>query len=151
MEDRHAIVGVSLAGMASMALVGLFQIGIGRRPESPRSRPHFDTANSEEAHCYGTPEARLSFQTASLALAAAGPPQRYTERAWLSVIASVLSGAQAAVGAKYLFYQVPYVDRPWCPYCIPDALTHLTTSALIFIESVEALEGNALNERGGRS
>jgi uncharacterized membrane protein len=53
--------------------------------------------------------------------------------------ATVLSGAQAAVAAKYLFYQMPYVDRAWCPYCIVHALTHFATFALTLPETTEAL------------
>jgi uncharacterized membrane protein len=146
MSYRRAIVGVSLVGMASMALVSLFQTGIVRRlPDPPTRRPHFDTVkvnSSKEAYSYGMPDGPLTlgFHAANLALAAAGPPERYRERPWLPLTAAVLSGAQAAVAAKYLFYQMPYVDRAWCPYCVVDALTHFATFALTLPEAAKSIE-----------
>jgi len=38
--------------------------------------------------------------------------------------APLVAGAQATIAAKYLFYQMPKVDKAWCPYCIADAVTH---------------------------
>ncbi|MFC1457952.1 vitamin K epoxide reductase family protein [Microvirga arabica] len=147
MKYRRAIVGVSLIGMASMACVTLFQTGIVKRlPDPPTRRPRFDTEkvnSSEEAYSYGMPDGPLTLgmHAANLTLAAAGPPERYKDRPWLPVLATVSSGAQAAVAAKYLFYQMPYVDKAWCPYCVVDTLTHFATFALTLPETVRAVSG----------
>lgn len=149
MSYRRAIVGVSLLGIASMALVSLFQTGIVKRlPDPPTRRPRFDTEkvnSSEEAYGYGMPDGplTLALHAANLAVAAAGPPERYRYRPWLPITATVVSGAQAAVAAKYLFYQMPYVNRAWCPYCVVDALTHFATFALTLPETARAIENRA--------
>jgi uncharacterized membrane protein len=127
-----------------MGVVSLLQTGVVRRlPDPPTRRPHFDTEKvnfSDEAFSYGMPDGPLTvaMHSANLAIAAAGPPDRYKDRPWLSVMAAILSGAQAAVAAKYLFYQMPKVDRAWCPYCIVDALTHFATFALTLPELAKA-------------
>lgn len=43
------------------------------------------------------------------------------------------------MAAKYLFYDMPYVDEAWCPYCIADALTHFTTFGLTLPEAIAAV------------
>ena len=42
------------------------------------------------------------------------------------------------MAAKYLFYQMPRVDRAWCPYCIVDALVHFANLGLVLPEAAEA-------------
>lgn len=144
MDYRRAIVGVSLAGIASMAAVSLLQMGIVRHlPDPPTRRPHFhsDKVNSsEEAYSYGMPDGPLAvaMHAVNLVLAAAGPPDRHRQRPWLPIAAGFAAAAQAAVAAKYLFYQMPKVDKAWCPYCIVDALTHFATFALTLPEARKA-------------
>lgn len=132
MRRRRAIVGVSLVGIAAMAVVSLLQTGIVRHLADPpmrRPRFHSDKVNtSREAYGYGMPDGplTLALHGANLALAAAGPPDRARRRPYLPMLAVLASGAQAAVAAKYLFYTMPYVDRAWCPYCVVDALTRIS-------------------------
>lgn len=147
MRYRRAVVGASLVGMASMAAVVLLQTGIVRRlPDPPTRRPRFDTEKvnaSKEAFSYGMPDGpiTLSMHACNLALAAAGPPDRWRERPFLPVAASAFAGAQAAVAAKYLFHQMPYVDERWCPYCVVDALAHMATFGLTLPEALRAVRG----------
>lgn len=145
MKRRRAIVAASLTGMASMGVVALLQMGILRRlPDPPVDKPHFDTVKvntSEEAFGYGMPDAPLvlAAHAANIAIAAAGPPDRMEKRPWLPLLAAALAFPQAAVAAKYLFHQMPKVDKAWCPYCVLDALTHFATVALVLPESFKAL------------
>jgi uncharacterized membrane protein len=145
MSARRAIVGVSLVGIASMAIVSLYQMGAARHlPDPPVRRPHFhsDKVNaSTEAFGYGMPDGPLTIgaHAANIMLAAAGPDDRSRQRPWLPLLASLLSGLQAAVAAKYLFYTMPKVDKAWCPYCIADALTHFATFALTLPEAQKAI------------
>jgi uncharacterized membrane protein len=145
MTYRRAIVGASLIGIASMAIVSLLQTGIARHlPDPPTRRPHFhsDKVNSsKEAYSYGMPDGPLAIamHAVNLVLATAGPPDRHKRRPWISLAAGLASGAQAAVAAKYLFYQMPKVDKAWCPYCIVDALTHFATFALTLPEAGKAM------------
>jgi uncharacterized membrane protein len=144
MKRRRAIVGLSLAGMAAMSLVSLLQMGLVRRlPDPPVKRPHFDTLKvnlSAEAFGYGMPDGPLVMAThaATLALAAAGPPDRAERRPWLPLAMAALALPQAAVAAKYLFHQMPKVDKAWCPYCVVDALTHFAVLALALPEAARA-------------
>lgn len=147
MAYRRAIVATSLVGMASMAFVTLLQTGLVRRlPEPSTRRPRFDTTQintSREAFSYGMPDGplTLSMHAANLSLAAAGPPERWRDRPWLPIAASAFAGAQAGVAMKYLFYQMPVVDRAWCPYCVVDALAHFGSFALTVPEAMRALRG----------
>lgn len=148
MRRRRAIVGASLVGMASMAAVALFQTGLVRRlPDPPTRRPRFDTAKvntSEEAYSYGMPDGpiTLGMHAANLALAAAGPPERWHDRPAIPVVACAFAGAQAVVAAKYLFHQMPYVDERWCPYCVVGALAHMATFGLTLPEALRAVRGD---------
>lgn len=148
MARRRAIVAVSLVGMASMAFVSLLQTGVVKKlPDPPTEWPNFDTKkvnSSKEAYSYGMPDGPLTLglHAANLAIASAGPPDRYMDRAWLPVTATIVSGAQATIAAKYLFYQMPYVDKAWCPYCVVDALMHFATFALTLPESARAVRGS---------
>ncbi|MFN3944316.1 MAG: vitamin K epoxide reductase family protein [Allosphingosinicella sp.] len=145
MRYRRAIVGVSLVGMAAMGVVTLLQTGILKHLPDPKTKtPHFDTDKvntSEEAFSYGMPDAPLTLiaHSAAIALAAAGPADRGERRPWLPVLASLLSLPQAAIAAKYLFHQMPKVDRAWCPWCVVDALTHFAAFALTLPEARKAL------------
>lgn len=146
MRLRRATVAVSLAGIASMGIVALYQTGVIRHlPDPPTRWPHFhsDKVNaSEEAFGYGMPDGPITLvaHTVNLALAAAGPPGRARTRPWLPLLAAAVSAPQAAVAAKYLFHQMPYVDEAWCPYCVTDALMHFATLGLVAPEALHALE-----------
>jgi uncharacterized membrane protein len=146
MKLRRAILGVSLIGIASMAAVSLFQTGtIKHLPDPKVRRPNFNSDkvnSSSEAYGYGMPDGPLTLaaHATNIALAAAGPPDRYRDRPWIPLMATGLAGAQAAVAAKYLFYTMPYVDKAWCPYCVTDALTHFATFALTLPEAGRALQ-----------
>ena len=145
MRYRRGIAAASLIGMAAMGIVTLLQTGIVRRlPDPPTGTPDFDTEKvntGREAYSYGMPDGPLVLVThaASVALAAAGPPDRYERRPWLPVVAALWALPQAIVAAKYLFYQMPKVDKAWCPYCVIDALSHFATVALTLPEAARAL------------
>lgn len=145
MRLRRATATVSLLGMASMAIVTLYQTGrIRHLPDPPTRWPHFhsDKVNaSKEAFGYGMPDGPITLlaHAVNLAIAAAGPPDRARSRPWLPLLAAALAAPQAAVAAKYLFHQMPYVDKAWCPYCVLDALAHFATFGLVLPETVEAV------------
>lgn len=147
MKRRRAIIAASMVGGVAMGFVSLLQTGMVRHlPDPPTRRPHFDTDkvnSSREAYGYGMPDGplTLALHSANLALAAAGPPDRAEHRPWLPILAAVVSGAQAAVAAKYLFYTMPKVDKAWCPYCVTDATTHFATFAFTLPEALRAVRG----------
>lgn len=145
MAYRRGVVMVSLLGIASMGLVSLFQTGtIKRLPDPPVRKPHFDSEKdngSDEAYSYGMPDAPLTvvMQALNLAIASAGPAGRVQNRPWLAFLATATASVQTAMAAKYLFYQMPKVDKAWCPYCVFDALTHFATLALTLPETRKAV------------
>lgn len=146
MRRRRAIIGASMIGSIAMGVVSLLQMGVVKHlPDPPTRKPHFDTDkvnSSDEAYGYGMPDGplTLALHSLNLALAAAGPPDRAELRPFLPIAASLLSGAQAAVAAKYLFYTMPRVDKAWCPYCVVDAATHFATFALTLPEALRSLK-----------
>ena len=149
MKYRRAIIGVSLLGIGAMGIVSLLQTGIVKHlPDPPVKKPNFDSDkvnSSEEAYSYGMPDAPLTIaaHATTLAIAAVGPPDRYKNRPWLPLVASAVALPQAAIAAKYLFYQMPKVDKAWCPYCVVDALMHFATVALTIPEALRALGVNS--------
>lgn len=143
MRLRRAMVGTALVGIASMGVVTLYQTGLLRHlPDPRRGNFHSDKVNtSDEAFSYGMPDAPLAItaHAVSLALAAAGPADRSVRAPWVPLAQTALSLGTAAVAARYLFYQMPKVDRAWCPYCIVDALTHFAALAFSLPEAVRTL------------
>ena len=143
MALRRGIIGASLVGIGCMALTTLLQTGVVRRlPDPPIGG--FDTKkvnSSDEAYSYGGPDSPINITThgVNMILAAMGGPDRAQRHPWLPIMAMMAAGAQAAVAAKYLFHQMPKVDRAWCPYCILDALTHFATFALTLREAGQVL------------
>jgi len=149
MRRRKAIVAANLIGLASMGLVSLLQMGMVRRLPEPRVRMFglpMKTKKvnfSDAAFGYGAPDGAINLvaHSTNIALAAAGDADRARSRPWIPIVLAIGSGAQAGVAAKYLFHQMPKVDRAWCPYCVVDAVTHMTTFALALPEAVKALRG----------
>lgn len=149
MNYRRGITIVSLVGVAAMGIVSLLQMGIVKHlPDPPVDEPHFDSDkvnSTKEAYSYGMPDGPLTIaaHATTIAIAAAGPPDRYKNRPWLPLLATAIALPQAAIAAKYLFYQMPKVDKAWCPYCVTDALMHFATVALTIPESIRALDNLA--------
>lgn len=153
MQLRRGAVAVSLLGIAMMTATTLLQAGIIRRlPDPPIDG--FDTKKvntSDEAYSYGGPDSPINvlMHAANLVLATTGHADRARRHPWLPLLAAAVELPQSVVAAKYLFYQMPKVDRRWCPYCIVDALTHFATLALVLPEAVKA--GRNLWGRRGRA
>lgn len=145
MKLRRAVICTSLLGMASMAAVTLYQTGIVRRlPDLPQ--PRFSTSkvnDSDTAWGYGIPDGTLTLlaHAVNIVFAAAGGASRGRTRPALPVLATATAGVQALVAAKYLFYQMPRVEKVWCPYCIVDAVAHLAAFGLTLPETVGAATG----------
>lgn len=142
MRLRRATAGVSLLGIATMAATTVLQMGMVRRlPDPPVGK--FDTVKvntSDEAYSYGGPDSPINIlmHAINLVLASSGPPDRAETHPWLPVLAAAMETPQTAVAAKYLFYQMPKVDKAWCPYCILDALAHFATLGLVLPEAIRA-------------
>ena len=144
MRRRRAAVIASLIGIGAMSLTTLLQAGVVRRlPDPPIPRFRTKRVNiSDEAFSYGGPDSPVVIlaHAVNLLLATTGGADRARKHPWLPLLAATLAGGQATVAAKYLFYQMPYVDEAYCPYCIVDAFSHFATLGLVLPEAVEAAE-----------
>lgn len=144
MRTRRAQVVVNLIGIGAMMLTTLLQTGVVRRLPDPRIG-RFDTKKvntSDEAFSYGGPDSPINIaaHATNVILASTGSVDRARTHPWLPLAATAIAGAQAAVAAKYLFYQMPKVDHAWCPYCIVDALTHFANFSLTLREAADAMD-----------
>ena len=140
---RRAVVGVSIAGIAAMTAVTLFQSGIVKHlPDPPEQDFDSEKVNSsEEAYSYGMPDGPLGIAShaVNLALATSGSANRAQEAPWLPVMATVAATPAALTSMQYLFYAMPVKEKAWCGYCVADALTHIATLGLTLYESSKAL------------
>ena len=150
MRRRRGAAAVSLLGIGTMAATTLLQMGAVRRlPDPPVGNFNTKKVNlSDEAFSYGGPDSPINIlmHSINLVLSSTGGPDRAREHPWLPLLAAAMEAPQSAIAAKYLFYQMPKVDKTWCPYCILDALTHFATLALVIPEAISA----GRNLLGGR-
>lgn len=144
MRRRRGAVAVSLIGIGAMAFTTMLQMGMVRRlPDPPIRKFNTKRVNlSDEAFSYGGPDSPIVIlmHAINMVMASTGGADRARHHPWLPLLAASLAGAQSAMAAKYLFYQMPYVDEAYCPYCIVDALAHFATLGLVLPEAVEAAE-----------
>lgn len=143
LDLRRGAIVVSLIGIAAMACTTLLQTGVVKRLPDPPLRG-FDTKkvnSADEAYSYGGPDSPIAITThgVNMILASMGGGGRSERHPWLPLLATLFAGAQSVTAAKYLFHQMPKVDKAWCPYCIVDALTHFATVALTLPESAAAV------------
>lgn len=132
-----------------MAVVTLFQTGILRHlPDPPLRRFQSEKVNSSDtAYQYGVPDGTITLtgHATNIAIAAIGGADRAQEQPWIPLLAAGKAGAEAMVAAKYLFYEMPVVEKAWCGYCIVDALMHIGAFAMTLPEAGKAF--SALRER----
>lgn len=139
---RRAIIATSIAGIATMAAVTLFQSGIVKHlPDPPQQDFDSEKVNSsEEAFSYGTPDGALGIanHAANILLATSGSARRAQEAPWLPVAATLAAAPAALTSMQYLFYAMPVKEKAWCGYCVADALTHIATLGFTLYESTRA-------------
>lgn len=141
LRRRRWIIGLSLAGIASMTAVTLLQTGIVRHlPDPPLGNFNSDRVNSSDtAYAMGLPDGAVSL--ASLALnipiAAYGGRERTREQRWVPLVAALKALGEAAAASWY-FYQMPAKEKAWCGYCIAGALANIGIAALTLPEARKA-------------
>jgi uncharacterized membrane protein len=143
LRRRRAIIAFSLIGMGSMAFVSAFQTGLIKHlPDPPLNRFQSDEVNSSEtAYHWGVPDGTVSLagHATNIVLAAYGGPRRAIDLPWLALMACTKAAAEAAVAVRYLFYEMPIVQKKWCGYCIVDALAHMGTFVTTLPEAWNAM------------
>ena len=142
MKRRRRIIGLSLAGMASMTAVSLLQTGIvDHLPDPPLPGFDSDKVNtSDDAYQLGVPDGTLSLASvaANIPLAAFGEASRAQRKPWVPLLAAGKAAVEA-VGAGWYFYQMSVKENAWCGYCIAGALVNAGLLALTLPEAREAL------------
>jgi uncharacterized membrane protein len=137
------VIGASLLGMASMAVIALFQAGLIRHlPDPPLKGFDSDRVNaSDTAYGWGMPDSPISLvsHAVNIALASFGGADRADSQPWVPLAATAASAPAAATSAGYLFYEMPVGEKGWCPYCIVDALMHMAAFGFTLWESKKAL------------
>jgi uncharacterized membrane protein len=111
-------------------------------PDPPLCRFDSDLVNaSDTAYQYGVPDETftLAGHATNAAMATFGGVHRAEKQSWAPIAASGKAGLESAIAVKYLFYQMPVVEKKWCGYCIVDALMHTATFALTIPEAANAL------------
>ena len=141
LRRRRAIIGVSLAGMASMAAVSLFQTGLLRHlPDPPLHSFDSDkVSSSDAAYRWGAPDGTLALFgcATNLPLAAFGGEDRVREHPVVPMVAAGKATFDAAIAARYL-YRMAAEDRAWCGYCIVAALVDFAVFGLTLPEAGRA-------------
>jgi uncharacterized membrane protein len=142
MKRRRSIIGLSLAGMASMAAVSLLQTGIVRHlPDPPLKSFDSDQVNTSRiAYQFGLPDGTVSLASFALnvPLAALGGADRARRHPWVPLLVAAKAAAEA-VGAGWYFYQMPAREKKWCGYCIAGAMASFGVLALALPEARRAL------------
>ena len=155
LQIRRAIVGMSLIGMASMAIVSLYQTGLIKHlPDPPIEGFDSDKVNaSNTAYHWGVPDGTVSMTShaADVALATFGDADRAEKQPWVPLFMTGKKAVEAWVAGRYLFYEMPFVEKAWCGYCITDAFMHLGTFALSIPEAVKAASGVLMSDGHIRS
>lgn len=141
LAERRWTIGLSLAGMASMAAVSLLQTGVVKHlPDPPLPGFDSDKVNlSKTAFPLGIPDGTLGLLSfaVNLPLAAYGPADRARRVPWLPLLGTAKALVDAVVAAWY-FYQMPMREKAWCPYCIAGALANWAILALALPEARRA-------------
>lgn len=140
---RRAIVGVSLAGISSMAAISLLQMGLIKRLPNPNT-PSIDSnkaALSDEAYALGTPDGPLAVTTlaANLPIAAFGEADRARTMPVVPLAAAAKALLDTSASAFY-FYTMRYKIKTWCIYCMLGSIANLGVLALTIPEAIEAIK-----------
>jgi uncharacterized membrane protein len=143
MKKRRGVLGLSLASIASMGVIALYQTGILKHvPEPPLPGLDADKVNgSAQAYQYlETPDAVLGVGSyaLTLGLAATGPPDRATRQPWLPLALAAKAGVDAILSAKLTFEEAKRY-RAFCLWCLVAAGATIATVPLVIPEARAAL------------
>lgn len=122
LKRRRGVVGLSLACIASMGVIVLYQTGILKHvPEPPLPGLDADKVNgSAQAYRYlSMPDAVLGLGSyaATLGLAAMGPPDRATRQPWIPMALAAKASLDALLSAKLTLDQATK-HRAFCFWCL---------------------------------
>jgi uncharacterized membrane protein len=137
MKLRRAIIGTSVAGMASMLPVTMLQTGIVPHLADPPIKGfHSDAANSSLiAYRFGVPDGAMAVTSfaANIPIAAFGGADRASTKPLVPIIAAGKAAIDLASSAWY--FNEMRKGKKWCPYCIVGAISSMTVFLLTLPEA----------------
>ncbi len=142
LRRRRAIIAVSLAGMASMSAVSLYQAGMLKHlPDLPL--PGFDSeevAGSPAAYWWGAAEGTWAVLgcALNLPLATFGGVERARSQPLVPLIAGAKGIVDAGIATWYV-HRMATRHRNWCSLCLVGALADLLVFGLTLPEARKAL------------
>jgi len=140
---RRAVVALSLANVASMGLIALYQVGIiAHVPEPPLPRFDADKVNGS-ADAYAileTPDAILGLGSyaVTMALAAMGPPGRAKTQPWIPLALAAKIVFDAGQAGRLSLNQLTK-QQAFCLWCLLTTGATLATVPLVVPEARAAL------------
>jgi hypothetical protein len=150
LRRRRAIVVLSMLGLASSALVTLYQVGLVRHlPDPLFRRVHADNVNAPcVSYQYGLPHAMLSLatHTANILFAGMGTDARASITPWIPIVAAGKAAADAGVAVTHLASDRHGSERSWCGYSLIDAVTRLGAAMLALPEALDALRRGLITQ-----
>lgn len=143
LRNRRGVVALSALASASMALIGLYQMGIiGHIPEPPLPKMDADKvdASAEAFEKLKTPDAILGLGSyaATMSLAAMGGPDRHREMPWVPLALAGKVAFDVANAAKLSVDQWTR-HRAFCFWCLVAAAATFATAPLVIDEARAAL------------
>jgi uncharacterized membrane protein len=146
LRRRRWIIGLSLAGIATMTPVALLQMGMVKHlPDPPLDGFDSDRVNtSKAAYALGLPDGTLAVggYATNIPFAAFGGDDRAQSQPYAPLAAAAKAAIEAA-GAAFYFYQMPAKEKAWCGYCIAGALISFAILALTIPEARRAKRNSA--------
>ncbi len=142
LRRRRWLVGLQLVGVAAMAPITLYQMGIIRHlPEPPLPLLDADRVDAaDEAYAIlATPDAVLGILNygATMALAAAGGEGRATRQPWLPLALAAKVAIDAANAGRLTVEQWTK-HRAFCSWCLLGAAASFASLPLVVAEAREA-------------
>lgn len=139
LEQRRAIIGLSVFTTAVMSLIGLYQTGIIPHlpdPPLPRIRSDEVDASAEAYERFNTPDALLgmsSYATTAV-LAGMGGKERAHEKPWIPLAMAGKIAFDAFEAVRLTVVQWRY-HRAFCFWCLLSAVATFITAPLAFPEA----------------
>ena len=151
---RRGVIGLSMIGGASLAFIGLYQMGIIKHLPDPPV-PYMDAdrvdASPEAYERFSMPDAILGVASyaATMALAAMGRPDRAKTQSWMPLTLA-LKTAYDAYNAGRLTVDQWTKHRAFCFWCLIAAGATFATVPLVIPETRDALRNLRLGKTSQR-
>lgn len=144
---RRKIIALSALGLVDFSLISLYQTGVIRHlPDLPYSLFASDKVNaSKDAYMMGVPDGPVSAAAYGLTMilaSAGGSADTGRKPVMDAALGATVAGN--TIGAVYYLYNMIFVQKKVCLYCLTGAAINIASAAIIapsVIKSVKKLFG----------